>query len=207
MEEEDSAAIPQTIVDLCKTRLPNHYGVNPVADIQVLCPMTRSENGSTNLNAVLQAALNPNTVALKRGGTEYRVGDKVMQIKNNYDKNVFNGDIGIIKTVDLNARAVTVSFDNPVEYDISELDELALSYATTIHKSQGSEYPIVIMPFTMQFYVMLQRNLFYTGITRAKKAIVLIGTKKAVGFAVRNTDVAKRNTGLAKHLNGMFKLK
>ena len=208
IEQEDSAAIPQTIVELCKTRLPKHYGVDPIHGIQVLCPMNRSENGASNLNAVLQSALNPaiasfdsSVSSMKRGGTEYRVGDKVMQIKNNYEKNVFNGDIGIIQSADLDSRTLVVNFDNQlVEYEISELDELVLSYAITIHKSQGSEYPIVIMPFTMQFFVMLQRNLLYTGITRAKKAIVLIGTKKAISFAIRNSDVAKRNTGLAKRL-------
>jgi len=167
--------------------------------------MNRSENGSANLNIILQAVLNPNTASLKRGGTEYRTGDKVMQVKNNYEKNVFNGDIGLIKAIDLDTRTMTVTFEGQtVEYDVSELDELALSYAVTIHKSQGSEYPIVIMPFTMQFFVMLQRNLLYTGITRAKRAIILIGSKKAIGIAVKNTEVAKRNTGLAKRLTGMF---
>ena len=205
IEQEENDKIPQAIVELCKQRLPNHYGADPIHDIQVLCPMNRSENGAANLNIILQAALNPGTASLKHGGTEYRLGDKVMQIKNNYEKNVFNGDIGIIKSVDLDARTLSVIFDNqPVEYDISELDELVLSYAITIHKSQGSEYPIVIMPFTMQFYVMLQRNLLYTGITRAKKAIVLIGSKKALGFAVRNSDVAKKNTGLAKRIYDKF---
>lgn len=201
IEQEDSAAIPQMIVDLCKTRLPKHYGIYPVSDIQVLCPMNRSENGASNLNCVLQSALNPNVVALKRGGTEFRVGDKIMQIKNNYSKNVFNGDKGLIRSINMDSRTVFVDFDgNLVEYDVSELDELVLSYAVTIHKSQGSEYPIVIMPFTMQFYTMLQRNLLYTGITRAKKAIILIGTKKAIDCAVRNSDVMERNTGLAKRL-------
>jgi exodeoxyribonuclease V alpha subunit len=209
-EPEDNASIPQKIVELCKERLPRHYRADPMSDIQVLCPMNRSENGAHNLNTVLQSALNPgnsvaNNAALKRGGTEYRLGDKVMQIRNNYEKNVFNGDIGIIRSVDMDSRTLGVDFDTRlVEYDGSELDELVLSYAITIHKSQGSEYPIVIMPFTMQFYVMLQRNLLYTGITRAKKALVLIGTKKAVSYAVRNSDVAKRNTGLAKRLADMF---
>ena len=204
IEQEDNTLIPQTIVELCMTRLPKHYGINPIHDIQVLCPMSRSENGAANLNTVLQAALNPNTASLKRGGTEYRLGDKVMQIKNDYDKNVFNGDIGIIKSIDMDSRVVCVDFDGrDVEYDISELDELVLSYAITIHKSQGSEYPVVIMPFTMQFFVMLQRNLLYTGITRAKKVIILVGSKKAVGCAVRNADVIKRNTGLAKRLMEM----
>ena len=201
IEQEDNAAIPQVIVELCKSRLPKHYGVDPVGDIQVLCPMNRSENGAFNLNAVLQSALNPSAPALRRGGTEYRLGDKVMQIKNNYEKNIFNGDIGIVKSVDLESRNLNVDFEGHLlEYDISELDELVLSYAVTIHKSQGSEYPIVIMPFTMQFFVMLQRNLLYTGITRAKKALVLVGSKKAIGRAVRNADVARRNTGLARRL-------
>jgi len=205
IEQEDNALIPQTIVELCMKRLPKHYGVNPIHDIQVLCPMNRSENGTANLNMILQAALNPNTASLKRGGTEYRLGDKVMQIRNDYDKNVFNGDIGIVKSIDMDSRSVCVDFDSrDVEYDISELDELVLSYAITIHKSQGSEYPIVIMPFTMQFFVMLQRNLLYTGITRAKRVIVLIGSKKAIGCAVRNANVSKRNTGLAKRLSDCF---
>ena len=206
IEQEDNAQIPQVIAELCMKRLPKHYGVNPINDIQVLCPMTRSENGSSNLNEVLQAALNPSTSSLKRGGTEYRLGDKVMQIKNDYDKNVFNGDIGVIKSINMEERSVCVDFDNQnVEYDLSELDELVLSYAITIHKSQGSEYPIVVMPFTMQFFVMLQRNLLYTGITRAKKVIVLIGSKKAIGCAVKNSDVVARNTGLSKRLFQTFK--
>ena len=205
IEQEDNAQIPQTIAELCTKRLPNHYGVNPINDIQVLCPMTRSENGSSNLNMVLQEALNPNASLLKRGGTEYRLGDKVMQIKNDYDKNVFNGDIGVIKSINMEDRSICVDFDSQyVEYDLSELDELVLSYAITIHKSQGSEYPIVVIPFTMQFFVMLQRNLLYTGITRAKKVIVLIGSKKAIGCAVKNSDVVTRNTGLSKRLFQVF---
>ena len=205
IEQEDNAQIPQIIAELCMRRLPKHYGVNPINDIQVLCPMTRSENGSSNLNMVLQSALNPKAALLKRGGTEYRLGDKVMQIRNDYDKSVFNGDIGVIKSINMESKSICVDFDSrDVEYDLSELDELVLSYAITIHKSQGSEYPIVVMPFTMQFFVMLQRNLLYTGITRAKKVIVLVGTKKAIGCAVSNSDVVKRNTGLSKRLFQMF---
>jgi len=208
IEQEDSALIAQTIVELCVKRLPKHYGVNPIHGIQVLCPMNRSENGASNLNTVLQTALNPNSASLKRGGIEYRLGDKVMQVKNDYEKNVFNGDIGIIRSIDIENRSVCVDFDNhDVEYDISELDELVLSYAVTIHKSQGSEHPIVVMPFTMQFFKMLQRNLLYTGITRAKQVLILVGSKKAIGCAVRNADVAKRNTGLAKRLSEMFEKK
>ena len=163
--------------------------------------MNRSENGSINLNNILQDALNPSTVYLRRGGTEYRKHDKVMQIKNNYDKNAFNGDIGIIKAIDLENKSLSVDYDgHAVEYEISELDELALSYAVTIHKSQGSEYPIVIVPLTMEFHIMLQRNLLYTAITRAKKAVIIVGSKQALECAVKNADVTKRNTGLVQRL-------
>jgi exodeoxyribonuclease V alpha subunit len=202
IEAEDNEQIPEILVNLCKSRLPKFYGADPVNDIQVISPMTRSVNGTTNLNAVLQSALNPNRALLKRGGCEYRIGDKVMQVKNDYDKNVFNGDIGIIKAIDSGSRIAIVEFDGrEVEYDTSNLDQLVLSYAITIHKSQGSEYPIVVMPLTMQFMVMLQRNLLYTGITRAKKAIIIVGSKKAIGCAVANADIQRRNTGLSERLS------
>ncbi len=139
--------------------------------------------------------MNPGSIFLRRGGTQYRLHDKVMQIRNDYDKEVFNGDIGVINHVDMEERELTVNFDGrEVVYDVSELEELTLAYATTIHKSQGSEYPIVVMPFTMSHYVMLQRNLLYTGVTRAKKILVLIGEKKAVWYAVKNETTADRNT-------------
>ena len=201
IEEEQPEKIPSLICELCSHRLPKYYNVDRIHGIQVLSPMQRGETGAANLNACLQEVLNPGTVCLRRGGVEYRLNDKVMQIKNNYDKEVFNGDIGQISAVDVEERELTVLFDgNPINYDISELDELVLAYATTIHKAQGSEYPIVVIPFTMQHYVMLQRNLLYTGVTRAKKALVLIGTKKAIGFAIRNNTVAKRNSCLADRL-------
>ena len=153
---------------------------------------------------MLQQALNPNSVCLRRGGLEYRLHDKVMQIKNDYEKEVFNGDIGTITSVDLEDRELTVDFDGtPVVYDSTELDELVLAYATTIHKAQGSEYPIVVMPFMMTHFVMLQRNLLYTGITRAKKILVLIGEKKAISYAIRNEKTAERNTRLAERLKAM----
>ena len=138
---------------------------------------------------------------LYHGGTEYRLHDKVMQLKNNYDKGVFNGDIGIISAVDTEERELTVDFDiGQVVYDITELDELTLAYATTIHKAQGSEYPVVVMPILMTHFVMLQRNLIYTGITRAKKLLVLIGSRKALSYAIRNNNVLSRNTRLAERL-------
>ncbi|MDL2232019.1 ATP-dependent RecD-like DNA helicase [Ruminococcaceae bacterium OttesenSCG-928-L11] len=201
IEEEDPQNIPSLICELCAKRLPGYYKVSPTQGIQVLSPMQRGETGAANLNALLQEALNPGAICLRRGGIEYRLGDKVMQLKNNYDKEVFNGDIGQVDAVDLEERELTVLFDgNPVVYDVSELDELVLAYATTIHKAQGSEYPVVVIPFTMQHFMMLQRNLLYTGVTRAKKALVLVGTKKAIGYAVRNNTVTKRNTGLTERL-------
>jgi exodeoxyribonuclease V alpha subunit len=203
IDEDDPEKIPGLICGLCAKRLPGYYGVDPIQGIQVLSPMQRGGTGAANLNALLQDALNPGTLSLSRGGTNYRLGDKVMQVRNNYDKEVFNGDIGLVSAVDLEERELTVSYDGvPVVYDVSELDELVLAYATTIHKAQGSEYLIVVMPFTMQHYMMLQRNLLYTGVTRAKKALVLVGTKKAIGYAVRNNTVTKRYTGLTERLRG-----
>lgn len=158
--------------------------------------------GAANLNLLLQQALNPSGPSLGRGGYTYRQGDRVMQLRNNYAKEVFNGDQGYIREVDTEDRMLTVDFDGKkVEYDVTELDELTLAYATTIHKAQGSEYPIVVMPVLMTHFVMLQRNLIYTGITRAKKICVLIGATKALAYAVRNVSVLKRNTSLRERLN------
>ncbi len=201
IEEEDPAKIVEQIKGLCTSRLPNYYKVDPVNDIQVLCPMQRGETGAVNLNSVLQEALNKSQVSIKYGGTVYKLGDKVMQIKNNYDKNVFNGDIGRITKIDPEDKTLVITFDETeVDYDSTELDEVVLAYATTVHKSQGSEYKIVVAPFTMQHYMMLQRNLLYTCVTRAKKIMVLVGTKKAMGMAVRNDKITKRNTRLAERL-------
>ena len=215
MENEDAEAVVPQIVDLVKTKLPNYYHVDS-KQIQVLTPMQRGVVGATNLNLALQEALNPTEQeifmrgrgavmmpkdTLRRSGFAFRADDKVMQIKNNYDKEVFNGDIGIIESVDAEERTLKVNFDNrTVEYDITELDEIVHAYATTIHKSQGSEYPIVVMPVLMNHYVMLQRNLIYTGITRAKKILVMVGTKKALSYAIRNVTVMKRNTLLKERL-------
>ena len=163
--------------------------------------MQRGEVGAVKLNMVLQSTLNKNELKLKRGGIEYRLRDKVMQIKNNYDKEVFNGDIGTIVSVNTEDRSLAVDFEGRIiEYDISELDELQLAYATTVHKSQGSEYPVVVLPFMMTHYVMLQRNLLYTAITRAKKLLVIVGEKKAVYCAIKNNSVLKRNTKLSERL-------
>jgi exodeoxyribonuclease V alpha subunit len=201
IQEDDPEKIPELICGLCAKRLPRHYNVNPIHGIQVLTPMRRGATGADNLNILLQEALNPGKPCLRRGGTEYRLADKVMQIRNNYDKEVFNGDIGAVTAVNPEDRTLSVTFDaEPVEYDVTELDELVLAYATSIHKAQGSEYPIVVMPLTTQHYAMLQRPVLYTGITRAKRALVLVGTKKAVAIAVKNDRVMRRNTALAERL-------
>lgn len=215
MENEDAEAVVPQIVELVKTKLPRFYHVDS-RQIQVLTPMQRGVVGATNLNLALQEAINPAEheifmrgrgavmvpkETLRRSGFAFRAEDKVMQIKNNYDKEVFNGDIGIVESVDAEDRTLRVNFDNRiVEYDVTELDELVHAYATTIHKSQGSEYPIVVMPVLMNHYVMLQRNLIYTGITRAKKILVLVGTKKALSYAVRTVTVVNRNTLLKERL-------
>lgn len=201
INQEDADKMVKLIIGLVRDRLPKKYGYPP-KEVQVLTPMQRGTVGAGNLNIELQSALNPTGPSLARGGYTFRQGDKVMQIRNNYDKNVFNGDIGYITAVDTNERTLTVTFDNRlVEYDITELDEIVLAYAITIHKSQGSEFPVVVMPVTMKHFVMLQRNLIYTGITRAKKICVLVGTTKALAYAIHNQTVSKRNTKLKERLN------
>ncbi|MDE7187771.1 MAG: ATP-dependent RecD-like DNA helicase [Lachnospiraceae bacterium] len=215
MENEDAETAVHQIVELVRTKLPKYYHVDPM-QIQVLTPMQRGVVGATSLNLALQEALNPAeheifmrgrgavTVpkdCLRRSGFAFRTDDKVMQVKNNYDKEIFNGDIGTIASVNMDDRTLKVDFDGRlIEYDVTELDELVHAYATTIHKAQGSEYPIVVMPILMNHYVMLQRNLIYTGITRAKKILVIVGTRKAVSYAVRNVTVTKRNTLLKERL-------
>ena len=208
LDPQDSSVCAQqaaaTIVELVKTKLSRYYRT-PSSEIQVLTPMQRGAAGAASLNQVLQQAINPGDIGLKRGGLLYKVHDKVMQIRNNYDKEVFNGDIGVIEAVDMEERELTVRFDErAVVYDVSELDELVLAYATTIHKSQGSEYPIVVMPVLMSHFVMLQRNLIYTGITRAKKILVIVGTKKALAYAVKNVTVSSRNTMLRERIRELL---
>ncbi len=203
-ENDAQDQVARTIVNFCKNNLPRYYKANPMTDIQVLTPMQRGEVGAVNLNQMMQEAMNPNNLYLTRSGTKYKLKDKVMQIRNNYDKEVFNGDIGFISDVNLDDKELTVDFyGRQVEYDSTELDELVLAYATTIHKAQGSEYPIVVMPFMMSHYIMLQRNLLYTGVTRAKKVLVLIGQRRAVKYAIENNKAVERNTALALRLRDM----
>ncbi len=192
----------EQIVDLVETRIPGYYQADPIRDIQVLTPMQRGLVGAANLNRMLQERLNPTSEpmgkpSLNRTGMEYQLHDKVMQIKNDYDKEVFNGDIGTITDVNIEDQQLTITFDGrDVLYERSDLDEVVLAYATTIHKSQGSEYPIVVLPFMMTHFVMLQRNLLYTAVTRAKKVLVLVGERKAIGYAIRNQKPNERNTRL-----------
>jgi len=202
--EEDPTQIQRLIVDLALRRLPGRYGLDPLADIQVLTPMHRGPIGAGQLNAALQAALNPpraGAAELLRGGRIFRAGDRVLQQRNNYDKAVFNGDVGRITAIDAAEQAIRVQVDErEVVYDFSEADELGLAYALTVHKSQGSEYPAVVLPLHTTHYVMLQRNLLYTAITRAKRLLVVVGTKKALAIAVRNAASQARYSRLGVRL-------
>ena len=197
---DDPESAVGRIIELVKTRIPRRFGLDPIRDIQVLCPMNRGGVGARSLNIELQAALNPaGERKVERFGWTFAPGDKVMQIENDYDKEVFNGDIGFIDEVDPNAGDVVASFDGrPVTYGFGELDMLVLAYATTIHKSQGSEYPAVVIPVLTQHYAMLQRNLLYTGVTRGKRLVVLVGQKKAVAIGVRNVSGRRRWSKLSE---------
>lgn len=202
IEKDDPEEVLGLVVELCVSRIPKRFRLNPVDDIQVLSPMHRGVVGAQRLNEVLQKALNPKGRAVERAGKVYRVGDKVMQVRNNYDKEVFNGDVGRIHAVDEENQELRVRIDGRlVTYDFSELDEITHAYAVSVHKSQGSEYPVVVVPLVTQHYVMLQRNLLYTAVTRGKKLVVLVGSRKALAMAVRNNRIQERYTLLAHRLN------
>lgn len=192
------------LLAVVKDRIPARFGLDPVRDVQVLCPMNRGGLGARSLNIELQQALNPpGEVKVERFGWTYGPGDKVMQIANDYDRDVFNGDLGVIDRIDIEEGELTVSFDGrEVVYGFGELDELVLAYATTIHKSQGSEYPAVVIPLVTQHYAMLARNLLYTGVTRGRKLVVLVGQKKALAIAVRNRGGRRRWSKLREWLAG-----
>jgi len=208
IHEEDPECAAQLVVQLCRERLPNYGPFDPLLDIQVLTPMRKTAAGVERLNLLLQQALNPQArdkLEATNKGTNFRLGDKVMQIRNNYQKEVFNGDIGLVTAIDREEAELIVTFRDllqprPVVYDFSELDELVLSYAVSVHKSQGSEYPVIIMPVLTQHYMLLQRNLLYTGITRARKLAVLVGSKKALAIAVRNNRSEERYSFLDARL-------
>lgn len=199
---EDPQVCLERAIEFMLKRIPRKFGMNPLEDVQILSPMRKNTLGTDNINFAIQKALNPNGDSIIRQGATFRTGDRVMQLRNNYDKDVYNGDIGFVKAVSQADRSMVVTFDGrPVKYDGGDLDELALAYATTIHKSQGSEYPAVIVIMHTQHYMMLQRNLLYTAITRAKKLVLLIGVPYAVNRAIETNVVRERRTTLAERLS------
>jgi len=204
-DEPDAARA--TIVELVAERIPARFGFDPVTDVQVLTPMHRGELGTAAVNAALQERLNPprdGVPELARGDRLFRRGDKVMQLKNDYDKNVFNGDIGVIAAIDGEAGTVRVDFEGrEASYERAELDQLVHAYAVSVHKSQGSEYPAVVIPLVTQHFMMLQRSLLYTAVTRGKRLVVLVGTRRAVALAVRNADARRRYTWFAERVRAL----
>lgn len=205
VEAEEPEAIQDLIVRLVRERIPARFQLDSLRDIQVLSPMNRTALGARNLNDVLQAALNPpdDQPEVERFGWKFRLGDRVIQTENDYQRDVFNGDLGVVAKIDRIEQQMVVEFDGrPVEYEFSDLDALALAYVLSIHKSQGSEYPCVVVPVHTQHFVMLQRNLLYTAVTRGKRLVVLVGTQKALGLAVRRQDTRRRYTALCRRLQG-----
>jgi exodeoxyribonuclease V alpha subunit len=204
IDRDEPDQIAATLVEMVKTRIPAKFRLDPIRDIQVLCPMNRGSLGIRELNVRLHNELNParaNEPFVEKFGWQFRSRDKVIQTENDYDKDVFNGDIGQIVKVDPVEREVVIRFDQrEVVYDYGELDEISLAYAITIHKSQGSEFPAIVTPLAMQQYMLLQRNLVYTGITRGKKLVVLIGQRKALALAVKNNRTENRFSGLLARL-------
>jgi exodeoxyribonuclease V alpha subunit len=204
VERNDPGAIASLLLEMVQARIPAKFGLDPRRDIQVLTPMNRGSLGVRELNLALQNALNPaqpDQAAVERFGWQFRVGDKVMQVENNYDKDVFNGDIGQVSRLDLEEQELGVRYDTrEVVYEFSELDQLALAYAITIHKSQGSEFPAVVIPVAMQQFVLLERNLLYTGMTRGRRLVVLIAQRQALALAVKNLRTERRCAGLLARL-------
>jgi len=201
IEQEDPGEVLRILLDLARERIPRRFGFDPVEDIQVLSPMHRGILGAGNLNVELQRALNPTENGLIRGSRSFRIDDKVMQIRNNYEKEVFNGDMGRIKRIDAESQEVIVHFDGrELPYDYNDLDEIVLAYAVSVHKSQGCEFPAVLMPVHTQHYVMLQRNLLYTAVTRGRKLVILVGMKRALALAVKNASIERRYTYLEHRL-------
>ena len=201
IEQDDQEQVLEIIKELVINRIPRRFGLDPIDGIQVLSPMHKGTAGTENLNTVLQDVLNPCKIMLIRGDRNFRLYDKVMQIRNNYEKEVFNGDIGRITEIDPEDQKVTVTYDClPVSYEYSELDEIVLAYAISVHKSQGSEYPAVVIPVLGQHYILLQRNLIYTAVTRGKSLVVMVGSKKALAMGIKNDRIMERYTRLAERL-------
>ena len=199
VERKDGVKAREAIVEMVVNRIPQKFGFNAMRDVQVLAPMHRGDAGVAALNEALQAALNPTGKPVPR--RPFGVGDKVMQMRNDYEREVYNGDIGLIASVDEGTKEALVRFDGrDVSYGFDDTDSLALAYASTVHKAQGSEYPAVVMALMPQHYMMLQRNVFYTAITRARSLVVLVGDPKAVGMAIRNIEGARRHSRLTERL-------
>jgi len=203
VDAADPETAVQKLLTIVRDRIPKAFGLDPVRDIQVLCPMNRGGLGARSLNIELQKALNPpGELHVDRFGWTFCPGDKVMQVENDYDREVYNGDLGIISRISMEESELIAVFDGrEVTYGFGELDELVLAYATTIHKSQGSEYPAVVIPVTTQHYPMLARNLLYTGVTRGKRLVVLVGQRKALAIAVRNQGARRRWSKLREWLS------
>jgi exodeoxyribonuclease V alpha subunit len=202
VERNDPERARDTIVELVTSRIPNRFGLDPVRDIQVLTPMNRGSAGAIALNEALQTSLNPHGMPLVRGARTYRVGDKVMQLRNDYDKNVYNGDVGRIAGIDTEEGTMAVRFEErEVSFDASEIDDLVLAYACTIHKSQGSEYPAVVVPLLTAHFVMLSKNLLYTAVTRGKRLVVLVCDPRAIDLALSHRHREERRTWLAQRLS------
>jgi len=201
IEQEDPDQTVQVIRELITQRIPRRFQLDPKTDIQLLTPMHKGPAGTINLNRVLQEALNPSAAALAKGERSFRLGDKVMQVRNNYEKEVFNGDIGLVQALDAEKQEMVVDFDgHPVGYEYPELDEIVLAYAISVHKSQGSEYPSVVLTLLPQHYMLLQRNLIYTAVTRARRLLVVVGSKKALAMGIKNSRPSRRFTNLAERL-------
>jgi exodeoxyribonuclease V alpha subunit len=201
VEQADPQKVVQTVIRLCQKEIPNHFRLDPIRDVQVLTPMHRGQVGTLNLNRVLQKALNASDEEMEAVGSRFKTGDKVMHLRNNYRKEVFNGDIGIVAGIDPENERIAVDYDGRmVDYEFVELDELSLAYAISVHKSQGSEYPAVVIPLLTQHYIMLQRNLLYTALTRGRQLVVMVGTAKALDVALKNDRPRQRRSMLAERL-------
>ena len=207
IRESDPEQIVEKVTRMVSKNIPERFGFDPFQDIQVLTPMHRGVTGSINLNRSLQSVLNPDGTGFEHREQWFKIGDKLMQQQNDYDKQVFNGDTGRIVFCDPKSREIHVSFDQGiVRYTAKEIDQLALAYAISVHKSQGSEYPALILPLTTHHYMMLQRNLLYTALTRGKQLVILIGMEKAVAMAVKNEEARTRHTSLPRHFREMKEL-
>jgi len=199
--KEEPEEVLAVLERLLKERIPRRFRLDPRRDVQVLSPMYRGILGTDHLNERLQELLNPGGERIAAGGGRFRVGDKVMQVRNDYDKEVFNGDVGVVSAWDADEKTLLVSFDGRmVLYPATDLNELVLAYAVSVHKSQGSEYPAVVIPLHTQHYVMLQRNLFYTGVTRGRRLVVVVGNRRGIGRAIRNDEQRHRWTRLRERL-------